>query len=158
MSDFIQLWDNEVIRKTNLRKGMAKYIGAGGTKGGIGSFFMGLIMFCSGAYMLLQSIIVSSNFSLGFALYTMGRGSWQMPITSGMILIPFIFGIGMIFYNGRSFWGWLLTCGSLAALIFGVIASLHIGMRTMTAFELLTILVLTFGGLGLFLRSLREYS
>lgn len=136
---------------------MTKYIGAGGTKGGAGSFFLGLMMFCSGAYMLLQSIIVSSNFSLGFALYTVQSRSWQVPITSGMVLIPFIFGIGMIFYNARSIIGWLLTCGSIGALIFGVISSLHISMRTMTLFELLTILILTFGGLGLFLRSLREY-
>jgi uncharacterized protein len=136
---------------------MANYSGAGGTKGGLGSFFMGLIMFCSGAYMLLQAIIVSSNFSLGFALYTVSSRSWQMPITSGMVLVPFIFGIGMIFYNGRSWLGWLLTCGSLAALIFGVISSLHLSLRSMTAFELLTILVLTFGGLGLFFRSLHDY-
>lgn len=137
---------------------MTKYIGAGGTKGGIGDFFIGFIMFCSGSYMLLQAIIISSNFSLGFALYTMSSGSWQIPITSGMVLIPFIFGIGMIFYNAHNFLGWLLTVGSLAALIFGVISSLHLSLRTMTAFELLTILVLTFGGLGLFLKSLREYS
>lgn len=137
---------------------MTKYIGAGGTKGGIGDFFIGLIMFCSGAYLLLQSIIVSSDFSLGFALYTMSSRSWQIPITSGMVLIPFMFGIGMIFYNARNFFGWLLTVGSLAALIFGVISSLHFSLRTMSAFELLTILVLTFGGLGLFLKSLREYA
>lgn len=137
---------------------MTKYIGAGGTKGGIGDFFIGLIMFCSGAYLLLQSIIVSSDFSLGFALYTMSSRSWQIPITSGMVLIPFMFGIGMIFYNARNFFGWLLTLGSLAALIFGVISSLHFSLRTMSAFELLTILVLTFGGLGLFLKSLREYA
>jgi hypothetical protein len=36
-----------------------------------------------------------------------------------------------------------------------VIASLSLNLRTMTAFELIGILVLAFGGLGLFLRSLR---
>jgi hypothetical protein len=136
---------------------MVSFIGAGGTKGGIGSFFTGLIMLCSGSYMLLQSIIVSSSFNLGLAIYSFGTGNWSFPVTSGMVLIPFIFGIGMIFYNARNLFGWLLSCGSLAALFFGVISGLHISFRTMTAFELITILVLTFGGLGLFLRSLREY-
>jgi hypothetical protein len=136
---------------------MTKYIGAGGTKGGVGSFFMGLIMFCSGGYLLLQSIVVSSSFNLGFALYTLNSGYGQLPITGGMVLIPFIIGIMMIFYNAKNFLGWVLTFGSLLALLFGVISSLHIGMRSMTAFELLTILTLTFGGLGLFLKSLREY-
>ena len=43
-----------------------KYVGADGT----GSFFLGLMMFCGGAYMFLESIIVLSNFHLGFALHT----------------------------------------------------------------------------------------
>jgi len=36
-----------------------------------------------------------------------------------------------------------------------VIASVSLNLRTMTAFELICILALAFGGLGLFLRSLR---
>jgi hypothetical protein len=40
--------------------------------------------------------------------------------------------------------------------VFGVIASLSMSLRTMSAFELICILVLAFGGLGLFLRSLRS--
>jgi len=46
---------------------------------------------------------------------------------------------------------------ALAALIVGVIANIHLVFRSMTLFELLTILVLTLGGVGLFLRSLRHH-
>lgn len=125
--------------------------GAGGTKGGLGQFFIGFIMLSGGLYLLLNAIIVTSHFGFGMRLY--GLGSYG--ITSGMILIPFMFGVGMVFYNSRNFIGWFLTIGSLTALIFGVISSIHFTIRHMSAFDLITILVLTVGGLGLFLRSLK---
>jgi len=52
--------------------------------------------------------------------------------------------------------GWLLSAGSLIALVFGVISSVNFTLRGMTAFDLLVILVLVFGGLGLFVKSLGE--
>ena len=125
--------------------------GAGGTRGGIGEFFIGFVMFCGGIYLLLQNITITNKFSLGFGLFrVMG-----INITSGMVMIPFIFGVGMIFYNSKNVFGWLLACGSLIAMVFGVIANIQFTMRHMTAFELIIILVLAVGGLGLFLRSLR---
>jgi hypothetical protein len=98
-----------------------------------------------------QRVVVSSSFGLATRLFGLGG----VGITGGLILIPLIIGVAMIFYNARSALGWLLAIGSLAGLIFGVIASLSLNLRTMTAFELIGILVLAFGGLGLFLRSLR---
>ncbi len=130
--------------------------GAGGTEGGIGRFLIGLVMFVGGGYLFLQSIHVSSGFGggLGYGLYRFGWGS----VTTGMILIPFIFGVGMIFYKSNNLVGWFLAVGSLVALVFGVLMSLRFRMMPMTSFELLSILVLTFGGLGLFLSSLRDSS
>lgn len=129
--------------------------GAGGTSGGVGEFFIGFVMMCGGIYMLLQNITVTNKFSLGVGLYRVG---WLgVNITSGMILIPFIFGVGIIFYNSKNIAGWLLSIGSLVAMIFGVISNIQFSMRSMTAFELITILVLGVGGLGLFLRSLKNF-
>lgn len=125
--------------------------GAGGTSGGIGQFFVGLLMLCGGLYLLLNAIMVSSQFGFAMRIYSVGR----FGITSGMIMIPFMFGIGLVFYNSKNLIGWLLTLGSITALIFGVISSIHFSFRSMTAFDLITILVLTVGGLGLFLKSLK---
>jgi hypothetical protein len=130
--------------------------GAGGSQGGIGEFLLGFVMMCGGFYMLLQSIVISSRFSLGTGLFRFGAFGGTMNITGGMILIPLLIGIFFIFYNSKSIVGWGLTIGSMTALLFGVISSLSISMRSMTAFEMITILVLAFGGLGLFLKSLRE--
>lgn len=130
--------------------------GAGGTSGGTGQFFIGLAMMCGGIYMLLNSIVVRTNFGFGYHLYGFSAYGGSFSITSGMVMIPFLFGVGMIFYNGKSIAGWILTLGSITALIFGVIASLDFQFKTMTAFDLITILTLAFGGLGLFLRSLQS--
>ncbi|WP_417761771.1 hypothetical protein [Shewanella sp.] len=130
--------------------------GAGGTSGGIGQFFLGLAMICGGGYLLLNAISVTSSFGLGSRLYGVGMMGSQWGITGGMIMIPFILGVGMVFYNARNLLGWLLAGGSLVALIFGVIASVHFHLRNMSSFDLIVILVLLVGGIGLFLRSLKS--
>lgn len=125
--------------------------GAGGSDGGTGTFLLGLIMMIGGGYMLLNGIVVRPN--LGFGSRMFGIGGF--PITSGMVLIPFMFGVGMIFYNARNWIGWILAAGALVALVFGVIANMTLELARMSAFDLLVILILCVGGLGLFLRSLR---
>ena len=126
--------------------------GAGGTPGGIGHFLIGFFMMSAGFYLLLSNIVVTNawnGFSLG--LYQLGT----FNVTSGAILIPIIIGIGCVFFNGRSILGWLLCGGGLAALIAGVIMSTHFHFKSISLFDLLVILILAFGGLGLILRSLR---
>jgi len=128
--------------------------GAGGSSGGIGRFLLGLAMLIGGGYLLLKSIRVYNTFSLGFGMYRVGG----MSITSGMILIPMMFGIGMVFYNSKNPFGWLLFIGSLISLIFGVISSIHFQFKHMDLFDLLVILILFVGGFGTLLSSLRDYS
>ena len=125
--------------------------GAGGTDGGTGSFLIGVIMMIGGGYLLLDGIVVRPNFGMGSRVFGIGGVS----ITSGMVLIPFMFGIGMIFYNSKNWIGWLLAGGSMVALVFGVIANMTLQLERMSAFDLIVILVLLVGGVGLFLRSLR---
>ncbi|WP_341501248.1 hypothetical protein [Gallaecimonas sp. GXIMD4217] len=125
--------------------------GAGGTQGGLGQFFIGLVMLIAGGYLFLNAIVVTSHFGMGMGLFSLGG----MKVTTGMVLVPFIFGIGLIFYDSRNWLGWLLAGAALVMLGFGIITSVNMSLRRMTAFELIMILVLLVGGLGLFLRSLK---
>jgi hypothetical protein len=134
-----------------------KMQGAGGSPGGTGSFVLGFLMMCTGFYLLMQSIIVTRTFGFGMGLFHFAFFGGPLTVTTGMILIPLIFGIGLVFYNSRNVIGWALAIGSLAALVAGVLMNLDLTIRTMTLFDLLTILVLFIGGIGLFLRSLRSH-
>jgi uncharacterized protein len=125
--------------------------GAGGTPGGLGRFLLGLVMIIAGGYLFLNSIRVYNFFSMGYSLYAFG----PVRLTTGMTLIPLAIGIGMVFYNARNWFGWLLLLGSLVAICVGVIASIHFSFSSMSLFDLLVILVLLIGGFGLFLSSLR---
>ncbi len=126
-------------------------MGAGGTQGGTGQFLIAVIMMIGGGYLLLENIIVQPVFGIGMVAFSVGG----FGVTTGMVLIPFMFGIGMIFYNARSWIGWLLAGGALVAMIFGVISNITLQFARISAFDLIVILVLLIGGIGLFLRSLR---
>lgn len=109
-------------------------------------------MSIGGGYLLLNSLRVLHGF--GGGLFAIGG----LSVTGGMILIPFIFGLGIIFYDASKWYGWLLAGGSLLGLIVEAIASVRFSFQDMSAFDLIIILVLLFGGVGLVLRSVRESS
>ena len=126
--------------------------GAGGTQGGVGRFFIGLAMMVGGGYLFFDAIKVTHHFSFARPLYSFG----SFHLTSGLTLIPLVFGVGLIFYNSKNILGWLLSAASLIMLGFGIISSIKFNLRHMSAFELIIMLVLMVGGLGLFLSSLRS--
>jgi uncharacterized protein len=113
-------------------------------------FIGGVLMMMGGLYLFLQSVHV--NFGMNMPLYYVGR----TPITSGYIFIPFMLGIAMVFYNSKGSFGWLLTLGSLAVLVLGIITRTQLSLQHMNAFQLLMILVLMVGGLGMWLSSMRD--
>jgi hypothetical protein len=117
--------------------------GAGGTSGGIGTFFGGLAMVVAGAYLLLTRVSVMS-------------GSWLFYGYSafGLSLFPLLTGIGMLFYNGRSVIGWLLTTAGAVIIVVGIVSNLHVYFQPTSLFDTLTMLILLAGGIGLVARSL----
>ena len=125
--------------------------GAGGSSGGIGRFLIGLAMMIGGTYLFLDSIRIGFNWH--HSIYRWGGFNF----TGGMVLIPFMFGIGFIFYNKKNVLGWILAGGSLLAFIFGVVRSLRFNLAGISAFDLIVTLVLMFGGLGLFVSSLKDF-
>src|SRR3954447_18114301 len=103
----------------------------GGTPGGLGSFVLGLIMTCVGAYLLTDQVMVASSYwTFG------GRNAF------GISLIPLLFGIGLLFWNSRSVAGWLLTIGGALIILAGIIANFHIYFEPTSLFNTLIMLVL----------------
>ncbi|HWS72547.1 MAG TPA: hypothetical protein VN605_10555 [Thermoanaerobaculia bacterium] len=120
--------------------------GAGGTSGGIGQFLFGFCMAVAGGYLLMTQVTVSSAY-------------WHFGGYSafGLALLPLIVGIGMLFFNGRSIVGWLLTLAGSVIIVIGIIANLEIYFRPTSLFNTVIMLVLLAGGIGLVARSLRAH-
>ena len=64
--------------------------GVGGTPGGIKHFVVGMIMVIIGGYLLLNQVTVHTGIwgFFGFRSF-------------GISLLPFLFGIGFLFFNGK---------------------------------------------------------
>src|SRR5687768_2924753 len=120
--------------------------GAGGTPGGLGEFFAGLAMTAAGGYLLMNQVTVTSGF-------------WQMwgYNAFGISLIPLLIGIAMVFFDGKSKLGWVLTAFGALVIILGIITNLTIFFRPTSLFNTLIILTLIAGGLGLIIRSVRAH-
>jgi hypothetical protein len=118
----------------------------GGTPGGTGTFVLGLIMLVVGGYLLLHQVQVGGN-------YWNWRGIGGYGTTFGVTLLPLLFGIGILFFNGRSFVGRVLTFGGALVILAGIIVNLDIHFQQTSLYELLTMLVLIVGGIGLIARS-----
>ena len=73
--------------------------GAGGTPGGVGTFFLGFIMIVAGGYLLTDQVMVTS-----------GAWRWGGYNAFGLSLLPLLLGVGLLFVNGHSLAGWFLTC------------------------------------------------
>jgi hypothetical protein len=130
-----------------------KKFGAGGTPGGIGMFLLGFALACAGAWLLTNQVVVSGDyFTSGFILPVVN----SRMNSFGLSLVPFIIGIGFLFFDGKSLVGWLLTIAGLLIILAGILMSLHIYFRPTSLFNTLLMLVLLFGGLGLIFRSLKS--
>jgi hypothetical protein len=118
--------------------------GAGGTPGGLGTFLAGSAMVVAGGYLLLTRVTVSS-------------GLWMLwgYNAFGLSLVPLLVGIGILFFDGRSLIGWVLTAAGALIILVGIIANLHVYFMPTSLFDTLLILGLLAGGLGLVARSLR---
>ena len=106
-------------------------------------FLGGLAMLAVGLYWFSLNVRVSSTFfSGGFRL-----GS--INIHSGLIIVPFIIAVILVFINPESFGRKLFLGISVLLIIASVIYSTNFYLSTMTLFEWAGILVLIFGGLAL---------
>jgi hypothetical protein len=125
---------------------MAEIRGAGGTPGGMGEFLIGLVMAVAGGYLLTSQVTVTSGF-----------WTWGGYNTFGLSLVPLIFGIGILFFNGRSAVGWLLLVGGAVIILAGILMNLRIYFEHTSLFNTLVMLVLLFGGIGLMARAVMAH-
>jgi len=123
-----------------------KIRGPGGTPGGVGQFVFGLGMVIAGGYLFLGRVTVMSGY---WTLW--GYNAF------GLSLIPLLLGIGLLFFDGRSVFGWILTFGGVIVIITGIIANLNIYFSPTSLTDTMIMLGLLAAGIGLVARSLKSY-
>ncbi len=118
----------------------------GGTPGGIGEFLIGLVMTCIGGYLISNQVSVVGSY-----------WSFYGANTFGVTLVPMLFGVAILFWNGKSTIGCVLTAAGALFFLAGVIANMHIYFQPTTLFNTMVMLVLLVGGLGLIARSIASH-
>jgi hypothetical protein len=118
----------------------------GGSPGGLGQFLLGFAMACLGGFLITHKVTVMGSY------WSFWGGS-----SFGITLLPMLFGVGILFWNGKSVIGWLLTVAGALFIFGGIIANMHIYFQPTSLFETMVMLILLVGGLVLVARSLRPH-
>jgi hypothetical protein len=120
----------------------------GGTSGGIGEFFAGIVMMAVGIYLVFDHVTVHTSY---WHFFGSARGSF------GATLIPLLGGIGVLSFNGRSILGWLLAVGGIFLILAGVLMNLDVYFQPTSLWTTIVMFGLIACGLGLFIRALRPH-
>ena len=112
------------------------------------TFFAGLLMFAGGVFMILQNVIVRT--SLGTSFYHIG--SWNVP--NGLIMLPVLIGIVMLFVMDRKIFGWIVFGLGILFILLTVIMSVSISWKTSNAYVFLLMFGLAAAGGGMLMKVL----
>jgi hypothetical protein len=118
----------------------------GGTPGGLGEFLLGFAMVCIGGFLITHQVSVIGSY------WSFWGGN-----TFGVTLLPMLLGIAILFWNGKSVIGWLLTAAGAIFIFAGILANMHIYFRPTSLFNTMVMLILLVGGLALIARSIRPH-
>ena len=109
-------------------------------------FLAGLVMLAAGMYWFMSSVHVTT----GFGSFMLGG----YRIGTGLVIIPFIVGIVMLFYNFNSILAKLVTLLGIIIIIASIIMNTHFYFTTTNLYEYLLMILFIFGGGTLVLKVL----
>jgi hypothetical protein len=111
--------------------------------------FGGFGLIIVGVFMLFSHMVVFPS----MAVFGFGGGG----VGGGLILI-LLLGLGVFFYDYKNKFGWLLIAFSLAAIVISVIATMRIGLQSMSMFSLLLLFAPLVFGAGLVAKGIRQHA
>tara|TARA_R110002049_G_scaffold4601_6_gene32920 strand:- start:136868 stop:137332 length:465 start_codon:yes stop_codon:yes gene_type:complete len=134
--------------------------GSGGTDGGIGMFFFGLLMAIAGVYFFFDSVRVHAGHPgvLSGMMGGGGRHGRMIDTTSmGILFVPFFIGVFSLFVDSRRRWPWILTYVGIAILAIEILSRIRFIIDTKLT-HLLGMIILFAAGCALMFRSYRDGS
>ncbi len=125
----------------------------GGHEGGEGYFLGGIALIVAGLYFFMDSVYVTTG-QYGAISGMIGRGRNGMETTSmGIVFLPFLIGVGVLFYDSSKKWGWWLAGLGLAMLVIEMVSRIHFRMEIKSSTFLLMFCFIA-AGAGLAARGL----
>ena len=108
------------------------------------NFVLGLLSLGGGLFLIGQAVSVSSVW---------GRFRFiGLALPSGLVVIPLLIGIGMLFYNHKGkLWKYVTAFGALLILL-AVILSVRITVNRVSLFDFILMFGFTVAGVGMLLR------
>lgn len=95
-------------------------------------YFGGMALIMVGLFLLFNHVRVTSGYA----------SLWGWSGNSiGYLMIPLLLGVGWVFYNARSVWGWLISIVSLFMIVFSIISGLRIWFAPVSMIDLIIMLV-----------------
>lgn len=113
-------------------------------------FFLGLLMFGAGLFMILQNAQVTS--SVGYGGYFYRIGAWGVP--NGLIILPVIIGIFMLFMFDKKLPGWIVTILGIIFILLTVLMHTRLVWRSTSAYIFIIMFGLVAAGGALMLKVL----
>ena len=126
----------------------------GGTEGGSGIFLLGggLVLMALGMYLFLDSVRVQTG-HYGWMSGMIGRGRQGMETTSmGIVFLPFLMGVGVLFFDASKKWAWWLAGLGLAVISIEILSRIRFVLDMKTT-HLLMILCMVAAGAGMALKA-----
>ncbi|MCM1132635.1 MAG: hypothetical protein NC340_04095 [Ruminococcus flavefaciens] len=111
-------------------------------------FFCGLLMLAGGLFMIFQNLDVRSSWGTGF----LHVGTYSLP--NGLIFLPVIIGIAMLFLMDRKVFGWIVLAVGIVIILTAVILSVNIRWRTTNAYIFIVMFGLAVSGGAMVIRQL----
>lgn len=114
------------------------------------NFFLGLLMLGGGLFMIFQNIVVTNSW--GASGHFLRIGSFDLP--NGMIMLPMIIGIFMLFMMDKKIFGWVVLSIGILIVLLSVLLTTHIAWRRTSAYIFVIMFGLVAAGGGLLIRVL----
>lgn len=108
-------------------------------------FLMGIMLLALGVFMVFQTTKVTSSWPWYI-------GSFRVP--TGTVVIPLLIGIGILFFNSKSVWGWIVTILGALFVLLTIIMSVSIRFSTSSLFTFVLMFGSITAGAGLIMRAL----
>ena len=109
------------------------------------TFVLGVLCLGGGLFLIGQAVSVSTMWGRGLQL-----GNYNLP--TGLVILPLLIGIGMLFYNHKGK-AWKIVTGlGVLFILLAVIMSIQITVRRISLFDFILMFGSTVAGIGLLLR------